>query len=185
MKLLIVFILTSFSSLIYSQSQIHLTDSNTGAQSWELKQDGVVLYLNQLLPDQVRAFYSNRGFTQSQIDSYAQSCVFMTVFRNESATGVIHYKTSDWRVQRNNKEYLIKPVDDWLNEYKAIAVKQSSLIGFRWAQFPIDQEYEPGGDWNQGMLSIGAFTAKVDVIAQWTLAGKSHSMTLKGISCAV
>ena len=180
-----MFMLSLFSSVAYSQSQIHLTDAVTGAQSWEIKKHGVVLYLNQLLPDQVRAFYGNRGFSQSQIDNYARSCVFMTVLRNESAHGVIKYKSSDWRVNSENKEVTIKSVNAWLNGYKTMGVKKSALIAFRWAQFPIDQEYEPGGDWNQGMLSLGSYTHAVEVIARWTLENKPQQITLTGVNCAL
>jgi len=185
MKLVLLFLAaSSFSTLSWSASQIHLTDAVTGAQSWEIKQQGVVLYLNQLLPDQLRGFYSNRGFTQSQMDQYVQSCVFMTVLRNESASGIVKYKTADWRVKNATKSRAIKSTDEWIAQHKALGVNHAALIAFRWAQFPTEQEYEPGGDWNQGMLSLGNNGDDFDLIAHWLVGNQAHQMSLKGINCA-
>jgi len=178
------FALSSFSSLSWSTSQIHLTDAVTGAQSWEIKKQGVVLYLNQLLPDQLRGFYSNRGFTQSQIDQYVQSCVFMTVLRNESASGIVKYKTTDWRVRNSSESRVIKNTEEWIEQYKTLGVSRAALIAFRWAQFPTEQEYEPGGDWNQGMLSLGNNYNDFDLIAHWSVENQIHQISLKGIHCA-
>lgn len=180
----LLMLLSSFVIPSYAHTIQHITDPNTGAQSWSLKQDGVVLYMNQLLPDQIKAFYSNRGFTQKQIKHYVNSCVFMTVLRNESAKGVIHYQSNEWSVKDTLKESNIKPVDDWLDEFKTLDVKKSALIAFRWAQFPIGQEYEPGGDWNQGMLSLGAQSNQFDVVARWKMNGKDFQINLEDMSCA-
>ncbi len=179
------FVLSFFSSQSLSQTQIHLTDSITGAQSWEVEQHGVVLYMNQLLPDQIRAFYSSRGFTQDQISDYAKSCVFMTVLRNESAADVIHYKISDWRIEELASKRSVKTLNEWLQYNKNLGVSPSAMIAFQWAQFPEEQSYEPGGDWNQGMLSLGANKDSFDVIAHWTLQNKPFELKLKGVSCAL
>ncbi len=186
MKVVILFfVLSLFSSLSVAQNQVHVIDPLTGAQSWEVQRDGVVFYLNQLLPDQLRAFYSSRGFTQKQIEAFAQSCVFMTVLRNESALGVVRYQLSDWRIITPSQKLSIKPLDEWLQYHKGLNVSQSALIAFRWAQFPQEQEYEPGGDWNQGMLSLGANQGEFDVVAHWTLQNKPFQITLEGVRCAL
>lgn len=163
---------------------VHKLDAVTGAQSWEIKKHGVVLYMNQLLPDQLKAFYSSRGFTQDQIAAYVNSCVFMTVLRNESAGAAIHYQTKDWRIVQNVTEQPLKSVDVWVQEYEKSQIKNSARIAFRWAQFPIEQKYEPGGDWNQGMLSLGVQSGDFDLIARWKSNNKPFQITLRGMSCA-
>lgn len=69
---------------------------DTGAETWETHAHGVTFSLTQLLPDQVRAFYVNRGFTLEQIEAYAVSCIFMAVLRNDKAPGVVHFTLQDW-----------------------------------------------------------------------------------------
>jgi len=189
MKLILLVYISFLSLQVMSapnsmNTLVHKTNAATGAQSWELNQHGVVLYMNQLLPDQLKAFYSNRGFTQEQIKTYVNSCVFMTVLRNESASGVIHYQTKDWTIVNNKNAQSFKSVETWLQEYKQDNIKKSALIAFRWAQFPIEQEYEPGGDWNQGMLSLGAQVDDFDLIARWKSNHKAYQLTLRGMRCA-
>ena len=62
---------------------------------------------------------------------------------------------------------------------------QSALIAFRWAQFPIEQSYQPGGDWNQGMYATSLSQGQVfDITAIWALDGQTQSATLTGVRCA-
>jgi len=53
------------------------------------------------------------------------------------------------------------------------------------SQFPIEQQYEPGGDWNQGMLSVGLKAgSQFTLLAKWDVKGKPYQAKLQGISCA-
>ncbi len=149
-----ILVLSSFSSYA-DVLQTRRVDSVTGAKTWEIQVDGVFFSLTQLLPDQVRAFYVNRGFTLAQIEPYASSCVYMTVLRNDNAPGVIHYVSGNWPVSVNGRHYELVPVNQWVERLSGSGVKKSAVIAFRWAQFPPEQEYRPGGDWNQGMLFMG------------------------------
>lgn len=64
-------------------------------------------------------------------------------------------------------------------------VKKSAVIAFRWAQFPPEQEYRPGGDWNQGMLSVGLPAgSRFDIIATWDIAGNEYRAKLTEVQCA-
>lgn len=184
MKSFFILSLLFFSNNAFSNNVTHLTDDVTGAQSWEVKNQGVVFYINQLLPDQLRAFYGNRGFSQEQIQSYVDSCVFMTVLRNESAQHSIRYQSKQWSVVKGNKSQSIKSVDQWVDELTKQGAKNSALIAFRWAQFPVEQEYEAGGDWNQGMLSLGAVKGSFDVIARWHSDSNKYQTKIKGVTCA-
>ena len=161
------------------------TDAETGAVTWEIQAHGVYFSLTQILPEQAQAFYVNRGFTLEQIAPYTSSCVYMSVLRNDNAPGTIHFVTRNWSVQVNGKPHPLLAVDNWIQRLTTADVNKPALIAFRWAQFPPEQEYEPGGDWNQGMLSIGLPPAsRFDVIARWDVAGKIHEAKLQGVQCA-
>jgi len=165
--------------------QTRHTDSATGAKTWETHADGVHFSLTQILPDQAKAFYVNRGFSLEQIESYTSSCVYMTVLRNDSAPGDIHFISNNWSILVKNKSHKLVPVSQWVKRLSSSGAKKSALIAFRWAQFPPEQEYKPGGDWNQGMLSIGLPSGSIfDAIAKWDIAGKAYEAKLVGVQCA-
>ena len=157
----------------------------TGAKSWETHIHGVHFSLTQILPIQAKAFYVNRGFTLNQIERYASSCIFMTIIRNDNAPGTIHFLSNNWSVLVDGKPHSLILVDNWVQQLTTDNIKKSALIAFRWAQFPPEQEYEPGGDWNQGMLSVGLpADSQFDIIAHWDIEGKIYDAKLQGVKCA-
>lgn len=160
-------------------------DPITGATSWKIQSHGVYFSLTQILPEQAQAFYVNRGFTLKQIEPYTSSCIFMTVLRNDSAPGAIHFIRNNWSVLVDGNPHSLVPVDQWLQRLSNSNAEKSALVAFRWAQFPPEQEYEPGGDWNQGMLSIGlAPDRQFDAIARWDSQGKNYEARLTEVTCA-
>jgi len=166
-------------------TQTRKEDPDTGLATWETHADGVTFSLTQILQDQARAFYVNRGFTLDQIESYATSCVFMTVVRNDDAPGRIHFIRSNWSILTGGKSRPPEPVSAWIQRLKENNVTKSALIAFRWAQFPLEQEYEPGGDWNQGMISVGLSAgSQFDIIARWDVNGKPYEAKLEEVRCA-
>ena len=189
-EIILILSLVIFSSLFSSPGfaetlQSSHINSASGAKTWETRVHGVHFSLTQILPEQVQAFYVNRGFSLQQIEAYSASCVYMTVLRNDKAPGVIHFISNNWMVLLDGKPHSLVSVDDWVQRLTSDSARKSSLIAFRWAQFPPEQEYEPGGDWNQGMLSIGlAPASQFDVIALWDIAGKKYEAKLQGVECA-
>lgn len=180
-----VLILLSSQILFADSRQSHHTNSSTGAGTWQIDVDGVHFSLTQILPDQLKAFYVNRGFSLQQIENYASSCVYMTVLRNDSAPGDIHFISNDWSVQVGNKIHKLETVGQWVKRLQSEGANKPAVIAFRWAQFPVEQEYKPGGDWNQGMLSTGLTSgSQFDVVAKWDIAGKPYSAKLAGVQCA-
>lgn len=165
--------------------QTRHTDSSTGAKTWETHVDGVHFSLTQILPDQAKAFYVNRGFSLEQIESYTSSCVYMTVLRNDGAPGDIHFVSNNWSILVKNKPHKLVSVSQWVKRLSATGAKKSAVIAFRWAQFPPEHEYKPGGDWNQGMVSIGLTSGSIfDVAAKWDIAGKEYEAKLTEVQCA-
>ena len=166
-------------------AQTHRVDSDTGIETWETRTEGVTLSLTQILPDQARAFYINRGFPAAATERYATSCVFMAVLRNDAAPGVVKFRLDDWDVLVSGERRALISLDAWLESLQAYDLDRAALIAFRWAQFPPEQEYEPGGDWNQGMLTTGlAPDARFDLLARWVVAGKHYEGVLRNVRCA-
>ncbi len=181
---LLVFFLFSMTC-IAATPQTHQVNSVTGAETWKTQSHGVHFSLTQILPEQLQAFYVNRGFSLQQIEPYISSCVYMAVVRNDKAPGTIHFISNDWQVFVDGKAHPLVSVESWMQRWKNNNIKQSAQIAFRWAQFPPEQKYDPGGDWNQGMLSIGLPTGtRFDVIARWNIGSKAYETKLQGVQCA-
>lgn len=162
----------------------HATDAETGAGTWETRAHGVHLQLTQILPDQARAFYLNRGFPADAAERFATACVFMTVLRNDGAPGEVAFRLADWRVVAGGKEKQPLQVDEWMAVWRSLGLAEPARIAFRWAQFPPEQEYAPG-EWNQGMLSTGlAPDARFDLVARWSVAGGTYEGKLENVRCA-
>lgn len=176
--------LFSLSCYAETQQSIHI-DSATGIKTWKIHVHGVSFSLTQILPEQAQAFYVNRGFTLKQIESYTSSCVYMAVLRNDNAPGTIHFISNNWLVLIDGELHPLVSVDDWVQQLTTKNTKKSALVAFRWAQFPPEQEYEPGGDWNQGMLSVGLPSgSQFDIVARWDIKGKNYDAKLQGVQCA-
>ena len=165
--------------------QRYSVDEATGIESWENTVAGVSVSLTQILPDQLRAFYVNRGFDSEIIEPYAKSCVYMTVLRNDSAAGVVRFRLSDWQINTQSGGRPLVSTDTWLKRLQSTNPGNAAMVAFRWAQFPAAHAYEPGGDWNQGMLSIGLNPgAKFDLIVRWEVDGKRYQGELANVRCA-
>ena len=185
-EMIIISAIAFFSLSCFAETpQNSRINSATGAGTWETHTHGVHFSLTQILPEQVQAFYVNRGFTLDQIEPYSSSCVYMTVLRNDNAPGTIHFISNNWSVSVDGQSHSLVSVEQWVQRLTTNNTKKSSLVAFRWAQFPPEQEYEPGGDWNQGMFSIGLdASAQFDIIAQWDIEGKKYDAKLQGVQCA-
>ena len=165
--------------------QRHSVDEATGIETWEKSVAGVSVSLTQILPDQLRAFYVNRGFDLGVIEPYARSCVYMTVLRNDAAPGVVRFRLSDWRFRSGPEVRPLLATADWIKRLQSAEPGSAAMVAFRWAQFPAQHAYEPGGDWNQGMLSIGLHPgAQFDLVVRWEVDGKMYEGELENVRCA-
>ncbi len=165
--------------------QRHSIDEGAGIESWEKTMDGVSVSLTQILPDQLRAFYINRGFDSEVIEPYATSCVYMTVLRNDAAAGVVRFRLSEWRINAKSGKRPLVSTETWVERLQSARPGNAAMVAFRWAQFPNEHAYEPGGDWNQGMLSIGlAPGAEFDLSVRWEIDGEHYQGELTNVRCA-
>ncbi len=175
-----------------------LVDKTTGLKTWQFIQSGLELQLVQRLPDQTRGFFQGRGFTKQQADEIATQCVFQTIVKNTGLqkTGEpISISLKTWRISLTNparKHNLVQGIklkEDWAEEWLAIQdkekqVKQSARIAFKWATFPSEQTFEPGGDYNWGMISFGLPPGTTfDLLIVWQVGRQSHERWIKNIQC--
>ncbi|MCP4125927.1 MAG: hypothetical protein GY753_02550 [Gammaproteobacteria bacterium] len=164
--------------------QITTIDPQTGAKTWKIHTNGVSISLTQLLPDQLRAFYLNRGFTLNQIEGYATACVYTLILRNDNAPGTVHFVQSEWSLVSSGGSRSPMDTEGWLQRLQQAGATKPALIAFRWAQFPSEHEYAPNGDWNQGMLATDLPAgSRFDFIARWNIDGKPHQGVLTDVRC--
>lgn len=173
------------------------TDAATGLKSWKLTQSGLELQLVQRLPDQTRGFYQGRGFSKQQANAIATQCVFQTIVKNinpKKTDEPISISLKTWRLKTShstpeNPTQGIKLKEDWAKEWQAIEdkakqVKTSARVAFKWSTFPSEQTFEPGGDYNWGMISFGLAPGEIfDLHVFWQTTTQSHSKWLKNIQC--
>lgn len=177
-------LISIFSIFLLSLCVAGETENISSPNNWEKSKHGVTVSLKQLYPDQVDAFYIGRGFTLDQIKPYSKTCIYTVIMRNDKALGRIHFVRSSWKAKNKENEQVIKDNSEWLSLFKDKKVTPSALIAFRLAQIPEEQEYEPNGDWNQGMLSINMPIGSLfDLMVHWDIKGTPYKLKLKEIHC--
>ena len=166
---------------------IKTVDKDTQFSAWTLSEGNFQLELIQRSPEQTRSFFQGRGFSVKVADDIATSCVLQTIGRNTEAknkTESVTVDLSEWRIVVDGKEKPIKLKEDWNKEWKGANVSVASRIAFRWATYPSQQTYDPGGDFNWGMISIGPKPdAMFDLHVFWTQADKKHDAWIRQMQC--
>lgn len=141
--------------------------------------DGVSLDAKPRARDQVVSFYTARGFTATAIAPYADACVVSFTFRNDGK-GPLRFRLADWRASDGTA---LIPLEAWDSQWRRDGVAEPARIAFRWAQFPTEQEFEPG-DWIMGMAAFerrpaGAFR----VVARYADEKGQHEVSTESIAC--
>lgn len=168
---------------VYGAETQYSRDPDTGIETWEVLDRGVRLSLTQILPDQARAFFMARGFDREAAEAYASACVFQTVLRNEG-DAPIAFHLGNWRMLRGKRAFRLKTEPEWQHEWERRQLAGPARIAFRWAQFPLEQDFEPG-DWNQGMTTCPLPRgACFDLKFKWRMGGEMKEGKLKGVCCA-
>ncbi len=165
--------------------QTHTTDPESGIETWEIATRGVSLRLTQILPDQVRGFYAARGFDTASVELLAvRTCVFQTIFRNDSAKHPIEFNLADWRILSAQGEQPLKLERDWQKEWEKRGVSAAARTAFRYALYPTEHRYELG-DWNMGMTTYALpLGSRFDLRFVWRENGLQREAMLTGVRCA-
>ncbi len=172
------------ATVAWGEHTRYTKDPDTGVETWEIQDKGVILRLAQILPDQVRAFYLARGFSVPATEALARSCVFQTVLRNESAPTTISFNLAQWRVLTETGEHTLKLQRDWEKEWEQHGVSDSARLAFAWALFPTEHAYEVG-DWNMGMTTYALPpAARFDLRFVYTIQGRLQAGLIRGLRCA-
>lgn len=165
------------------------TDKETNLSAWKISEGNFELELIQRSPQQTRSFFQARGFSSKIANDIATSCVFQTIVRNTESQNDVDSVTvslKKWLLtsKDSNKQIPIKLKETWNQEWKAKDITTAARIAFRWATFPTEQDYQPGGDFNWGMISFGPRPKAVfDLYILWEQGRKTHSTWLRKMNC--
>ncbi|MCP4286030.1 MAG: hypothetical protein GY792_16505 [Gammaproteobacteria bacterium] len=155
----------------------------SGLRYWESRHRGVNIRLTALLPDQTRAFFQARGFASKTADIIARTCVFQTIFRNDSSEPIA-YNMTDWRVELGSKQQPIVTREAWERRWVNMSVSQEARIALTWSLLPTRQRFA-SGDYNWGMISFGLPPgAEFDLRLTMRVGEDSIQETIPELICA-
>ena len=114
-------------------------DPEAALPYWQISDVGMSLRLVQRLPDQTRGYFLARGFAEPEADLIAKSCLFQTVFKNESQhnqPSPLEYNLHDWVVSSNGRTQGLKVREDWKREWQQRKVALAAQLAFEWSSDP-------------------------------------------------
>ncbi|MEJ1297885.1 MAG: hypothetical protein RPU64_14540 [Candidatus Sedimenticola sp. (ex Thyasira tokunagai)] len=159
-------------------------DSEAQLPFWQWSTQGVKIRLIQRSPDQTRAFFIGRGFSNEAADAIGTGCVFQTIFRNDGEHA-IDYDLSEWWIQHKGKSLVIPSKEQWDKKWQTLNLSNSSRIAFKWALLPNKQHFEPA-DYNWGMTSFGLAPGNhFDLNLVTQIDGKKINGHIPNIECPV
>ncbi len=164
-------------------------DAETQLKSWKLIQGALSLEIIQRLPDQTRGFFLARGFSREIANDIGTQCVLQTIGKNTTLAGkeaAISYNLKDWIVRTATETRGIKLKEQWSDEWQGEDVNEAAKLAFRWATFPTAQSFEPGGDYNWGMISFGLPPGSLfDLQVTWKEDNEIQSNWIRQIECPI
>ncbi len=171
-------LLPLFAASAAAAGTLKSTSPDNGLSNWQSQGTAFSLQLLQLMPDNVRAVYDNKGFPPALVAQMASYCVFGTVARN-LADAPLSYNVADWRaVTSDGVRHKLRTKTQWLQIWRRYGVD------FGWSILPAAQTFEPG-DWGQGFTTVKlARDTRFDLDYSWRQHGKTFHATLKGVQCA-
>jgi hypothetical protein len=162
-------------------------DADAPLPYWQISDAGMSLRLVQRLPDQTRGYFLARGFEEPEANLIANSCVFQTVFKNESnhnRPSALQYNLRDWVVTAGGKQQGMKLREDWQREWQHHKVTMAAKLAFEWSLYPTQQVYKPGDyNWGMSIFNLKPGT-RFDLKVVWQQFGKTHTALIKDIQCA-
>ena len=176
-----------FTSAAFSTTLITGKDERSLLPYWEIIDEGMSLRLVHRLPDQVRAFFFSRRFSEEQVEYIANSCAFQTVLTNtshKSKPSSLNFNLREWVIFYEEQQMGLKTREDWDKEWTEKNVVTMSKMEFEWSQVPTEMEYRPN-DYNWGMTFFNLKPGSVfNLEVVWRQHNKKHSYVIKGIQCA-
>lgn len=160
-----------------SASTLKETNPENGLSNWQSVDAPFKLQLLQLMPDNVRAVYSNKGFPPDLVEEMAGYCMFGSVISNLS-DAPLDYDVADWRaVTSDGVQHRPRTKTEWL------AIWKQRGVDYGWSILPAAQTLDPG-DWGQGFTTLKLpRDTRFDFIYSWRQNGQTFHATLEGVQC--
>ena len=175
------------SSVVNAAQVTRHNDTVSGLEGWLVQGEHIEIQLNPLKPDQVRAFYLGRGFSDEIAEIIVQSCVYQTVIKNvspENNIKAVSIDLSDWRLndQRGESALISKP--DWRKQWTALDASRAAMNAFEWATYPWQQKFELTGDSGWGMILFGSIEGETfDVTLRWQVDDQPVEQRVEQLNC--
>lgn len=151
--------------------------------TWHADHAGVQIKMSALQREPTFAFYQARGFSAGAIAPYAAACGFAFELRNAGSFTVSTHLHGWGAVDESGTIHFRLP-KDWEGEWEQRGVAEPARIAFRWAQFPVEQEFAPG-DWIMGMATLKARPkGKFSIVARFTGGGRRFEVPIQNVECA-
>lgn len=176
--------------MLLTAAEITRTVNNETKQvAWKITKNNFHLEFIQRSPQQTRSFFQARGFSAKIANDIATQCVLQTIIKNtedENTKDSISVSLKKWRINSSMqiKESPVKLKETWDKEWQEEHISNAARVAFRWATFPTEQTFEPGGDFNWGMISFGPKPATLfDLKVFWKQDDQSHYALIKNMQC--
>lgn len=183
----LIFITLSLTNSLTATELVKTVDKESQLIGWKFSQGNFQLELIQRSPEQTRSFFQGRGFSAKVANDIATSCVLQTIGRNTQADNnePVSISLKEWKfINSSGEEKTLKLKETWNSEWGKGEISTPARIAFRWATFPTTQSFDPGGDFNWGMISIGPKPgAKFDLQLSWKQGDTQHSTWIKQMEC--
>lgn len=164
-----------------------VADPTTGLLSWRLHESALSVELNQLLPDQTRAFFQGRGFPAASADEFARACVLQVIVSNTGDGVEAPFVAIDlrrWRIDAGQGPVPLPVEATWQPRWASVGVSPPARVAFRWALLPTEQTFGPG-DHAWGMLPLGpAPGTTADLTVVWDENGTERVTRVPAVQCS-
>src|SRR3569833_2184644 len=144
--------LCSYTALLLADATamsgtVQATNPSNSLSNWQSEDTPISVQLLQLMPDNVRAVYSNIGYSHALVEEMAGYCIFGSGIRN-LANEPISYDVAAWRaIPADGVRHPLRTKTEWLK------IWQSQGGDFGWSILPAAQTLEVG-DWGQGFSAV-------------------------------
>lgn len=159
----------------------------SGLQGWRIQDAHIEIQLNPLKPEQARAFYLGRGFSEPIAELIAQSCVYQTVIKNISADNNaknVSIDLSDWRLVDLRGESALVSKNTWRQKWREMSASKAAITAFSWATYPWQQAFSPVGDSGWGMILFGPIEGEsFELTARWRVDGEPQQQKVTHLLC--
>jgi len=105
---------------------------------------GITFSISVRTPEQIRAFYTGRGFPEAAILELESKCL-LTVGMQNNRQDIVWLEPSKWRfVTGNGTEVPRVSRDEWTMRWTKLNIPLASRATFGWTQLPESRDLYPG-----------------------------------------